>query len=201
MLPTKSNLIKLKKTIGLSKQGQELLEKKKYILIKEKEKYILEREKLKEQYIEVYNLAFNSLRDANVDLGIRKVKAISNEIQIDNNLEIKYKTVMGVDIPITLYKEEASSIPFGLLETSISLDNAIANFRKLKETMIKIIENTTTINRLEFAIQKVQKRSNSLKDVIIPNYEIERKSIENILDEKDREEFIRFKLIKSSYNS
>lgn len=201
MLPTKSNLIKLKKTIGLSKQGQELLEKKKYILIKEKEKYILEREKLKEQYIEVYNLAFNSLRDANVDLGIRKVKAISNEIQIDNNLEIKYKTVMGVDIPITLYKEEASSIPFGLLETSISLDNAIANFRKLKETMIKIIENITTINRLEFAIQKVQKRSNSLKDVIIPNYEIERKSIENILDEKDREEFIRLKLIKSSYNS
>ncbi len=201
MLPTKSNLIKLKKTIGLSKQGQELLEKKKYILIKEKEKYILEREKLKEQYIEVYNLAFNSLRDANVDLGIRKVKAISNEIQIDNNLEIKYKTVMGVDIPITLYKEEASSIPFGLLETSISLDNAIANFRKLKETMIKIVETTTTINRLEFAIQKVQKRSNSLKDVIIPNYEIERKSIENILDEKDREEFIRLKLIKSSYNS
>ncbi len=201
MLPTKSNLIKLKKTIGLSKQGQELLEKKKYILIKEKEKYILEREKLKEQCIEVYNLAFNSLRDANVDLGIRKVKAISNEIQIDNNLEIKYKTVMGVDIPITLYKEEASSIPFGLLETSISLDNAIANFRKLKETMIKIVENTTTINRLEFAIQKVQKRSNSLKDVIIPNYEIERKSIENILDEKDREEFIRLKLIKSSYNS
>ena len=201
MLPTKSNLIKLKKTIGLSKQGQELLEKKKYILIKEKEKYILEREKLKEQCIEVYNLAFNSLRDANVDLGIRKVKAISNEIQIDNNLEIKYKTVMGVDIPITLYKEEASSIPFGLLETSISLDNAIANFRKLKETMIKIVETTTTINRLEFAIQKVQKRSNSLKDVIIPNYEIERKSIENILDEKDREEFIRLKLIKSSYNS
>ena len=156
---------------------------------------------MKEQCIEVYNLAFNSLRDANVDLGIRKVKAISNEIQIDNNLEIKYKTVMGVDIPITLYKEEASSIPFGLLETSISLDNAIANFRKLKETMIKIVENTTTINRLEFAIQKVQKRSNSLKDVIIPNYEIERKSIENILDEKDREEFIRLKLIKSSYNS
>ena len=152
MLPTKSNLIKLKKTIGLSKQGQELLEKKKYILIKEKEKYILEREKLKEQYIEVYNLAFNSLRDANVDLGIRKVKAISN-------------------------------------------------FRKLKYIMIKIIENTTTINRLEFAIQKVQKRFNSLKDVIIPNYEIERKSIENILDEKDREEFIRLKLIKSSYNS
>ena len=39
ILPTKSNLIKLKKTITLSKQGQELLEKKKYILIKEKEKY------------------------------------------------------------------------------------------------------------------------------------------------------------------
>ena len=40
ILPTKSNLIKLKKTIILAKQGQELLEKKKYILMKEVEKYM-----------------------------------------------------------------------------------------------------------------------------------------------------------------
>ena len=54
ILPTKSNLIKLKKTITLSKQGQELLEKKKYILIKEKEKYYSKKKKIEENFNEQY---------------------------------------------------------------------------------------------------------------------------------------------------
>ena len=197
MLPTKSNLINLKKTIGLSKQGQELLEKKKFILIKEREKYIIEGKKIQEQFKKQFNLAFNSLKNANVDLGIRKVKAISNEIQIDNNLEIRYKTIMGVDIPITSYIDEKNiSLPFGLLETSISLDDSINDFNKLKRIIIKLAENNNIVNRLNIAIDKVQKRANSLRDVIIPNYEREKKIIEDILDERDREEFIKLKMIK-----
>ena len=39
-LPTKTNLLKIKDSIKLSKQGRELLERKRLILMKEKEKYI-----------------------------------------------------------------------------------------------------------------------------------------------------------------
>ncbi len=197
LLPTKSNLIKLKKTIALSKQGQELLEKKKYILENEKEKYISQKKELEETFHKQYEKAFLALQNANVDMGINKVNMISHTIEIDNQLDIKYKTIMGVEIPLISYTSSSNpDLTFGLLGTTISIDEAIVEFQKIKKIMVDLARLEITISRLDSAIEKVQKRSNSLKDIIIPNYEKDEKRIQDILEERDREEFVRMKMIK-----
>ena len=198
LLPTKSNLIKLKKTIALSKQGQELLEKKKYILENEKEKYISQKKELEETFHKQYEKAFLALQNANVDMGINKVNMISHTIEIDNQLDIKYKTIMGVEIPLISYTSSSNpDLTFGLLGTTISIDEAIVEFQKIKKIMVDLARLEITISRLDSAIEKVQKRSNSLKDIIIPNYEKDEKRIQDILEERDREEFVRMKMIKN----
>ena len=197
ILPTKSNLIKLKKTIALSKQGQELLEKKKYILLKEKEKYDSEKKKIEQEYKLQKEKAFKLLQNANVDLGINNVSIIAYNIEIDNEIDIKYKTVMGVEIPEIAYNYDSKpNINFGLLDTTISVDEAIIAFKKLKILLVNLTRLEIIIKRLNNAIEKVQKRSNSLKDIIIPNYEKYEKHIQEILEERDREEFTRMKMIK-----
>ena len=134
LLPTKSNLIKLKKTIALSKQGQKLLEKKKYILENEKEKYISQKKELEETFHKQYEKAFLALQNANVDMGINKVNMISHTIEIDNQLDIKYKTIMGVEIPLISYTSSSNpDLTFGLLGTTISIDEAIVEFQKIKK--------------------------------------------------------------------
>ncbi len=199
ILPTKSNLIKLKKTIILAKQGQELLEKKKYILMKEVEKYISKRVQIEDEFKEQYEKAFYMLQNANVDIGINKVSSIAHKIGVDETLDIKYKTVMGVEIPIVDYKQrEKPELTFGLLGTTINLDEAIIEFQKLKKILIDLAEIEVTVKRLNDSIVKVQKRSNSLKDIVIPNYEKQEKRIQETLDERDREEFTRMKMIKKS---
>lgn len=199
ILPTKSNLIKLKKTIILAKQGQELLEKKKYILMKEVEKYISKRVQIEDEFKEQYEKAFYMLQNANVDIGINKVSSIAHNIGVDETLDIKYKTVMGVEIPIVDYKQrEKPKLTFGLLGTTINLDEAIIEFQKLKKILIDLAEIEVTVKRLNDSIVKVQKRSNSLKDIVIPNYEKQEKRIQETLDERDREEFTRMKMIKKS---
>lgn len=199
ILPTKSNLIKLKKTIILAKQGQELLEKKKYILMKEVEKYISKRVQIEDEFKEQYEKAFYMLQNANVDIGINKVSSIAHNIGVDETLDIKYKTVMGVEIPIVDYKQrEKPELTFGLLGTTINLDEAIIEFQKLKKILIDLAEIEVTVKRLNDSIVKVQKRSNSLKDIVIPNYEKQEKRIQETLDESDREEFTRMKMIKKS---
>lgn len=198
ILPTKSNLIKLKKTIALSKQGQELLEKKKYILLKEKEKYDSEKKKIEQEYKLQKEKAFKLLQNANVDLGINNVSIIAYNIEIDNEIDIKYKTVMGVEIPEIAYNYDSKpNINFGLLDTTISVDEAIIAFKKLKILLVNLTKLEIIIKRLNNAIEKVQKRSNSLKDIIIPNYEKYEKHIQEILEERDREEFTRMKMIKN----
>ena len=198
ILPTKSNLIKLEKTISLSKQGQELLEKKKYILLKEKEKYDSEKKKIEQEYKLQKEKAFKLLQNANVDLGINNVSIIAYNIEIDNEIDIKYKTVMGVEIPEIAYNYDSKpNINFGLLDTTISVDEAIIAFKKLKILLVNLTKLEIIIKRLNNAIEKVQKRSNSLKDIIIPNYEKYEKHIQEILEERDREEFTRMKMIKN----
>ena len=192
-------LIKLKKTIILAKQGQELLEKKKYILMKEVEKYISKRVQIEDEFKEQYEKAFYMLQNANVDIGINKVSSIAHNIGVDETLDIKYKTVMGVEIPIVDYKQrEKPELTFGLLGTTINLDEAIIEFQKLKKILIDLAEIEVTVKRLNDSIVKVQKRSNSLKDIVIPNYEKQEKRIQETLDERDREEFTRMKMIKKS---
>ena len=54
--------------------------------------------------------------------------------------------------------------------------------------------------RLANAIRKTQRRANALKNIIIPNFEVTVKFITEALEEKEREEFSRLKVIKAKAN-
>lgn len=75
-------------------------------------------------------------------------------------------------------------------------DEAKAAFEKVKELSIQLsgIENAAI--RLAANIKKTQKRANALKNITIPKYEALTKDIQNALEEKEREEFTRLKVIK-----
>ncbi len=195
-LPTKTNLMKIQASIRLSKQGQELLEKKKYILIVEKERYLKQKENLEQEVNQIRERAFFLLQEANVDIGIDSVYDIARGIPIDDSIDIKYKTVMGVEIPSILYQNTKPKLNYGLYGTTISVDEAILEFNKLKNALIQLAGLENTIERLENSIDKVQKRSNALKDIIIPQNEKIANEIQTTLDEREREDFARLKILK-----
>ena len=57
-----------------------------------------------------------------------------------------------------------------------------------------MVENSAY--RLAASIRKTQKRANALKNITIPMYQALVTDITNALEEKDREEFTRLKIIK-----
>lgn len=57
-----------------------------------------------------------------------------------------------------------------------------------------MVENSAY--RLAANIKKTQKRANALKNITIPTYKSLVHDITNALEEKDREEFTRLKVIK-----
>ena len=59
---------------------------------------------------------------------------------------------------------------------------------------LSMIENAAY--RLATNIKKTQKRANALKNITIPTYTTLVSSISNALEEKEREEFTRLKVIK-----
>ena len=90
---------------------------------------------------------------------------------------------------------------YGFFNTSSSIDEAIFEFNKLQEKLIEyaILENT--IYRLKKEIIKVRKRSNALENIIIPRDENILKQIADELEERDREEFSRLKVVKKNLNN
>ncbi|HJJ04737.1 MAG TPA: V-type ATP synthase subunit D [Clostridiaceae bacterium] len=195
-LPTKNNLIKLKSFINQSKEGKKLLEQKKLILQREMDKYIKERKELKKRGENLLKEAFESLKNANVDIGIERVADIANGIEKDDSLDIKYISVMGVEIPSVVIGEKEQKINFGLYETTVAMDEAIVKFQEVKEYLVNFAQIETTITRLKASIEKVERRINALEQVIIPRDEKIAKKISDILDETEMEEFARLKIVK-----
>lgn len=195
-LPTKNNLMKIKGKLKLSSQGQELLEKKKIILEMEKEKHKKNLQEKRENLEKLFNEGINKIKIASIDIGLEELKDISEEVDFKQKIDIKYKTVMGVEIPSIIYEKQNKKTMIGLYNTNIQLDEAIEIFTKIKIEIIELAEIENTILRINKAIEKVKKRSNALKDIIIPEEKQQIKTIESILEEREREEFSRLKVIK-----
>lgn len=195
VVPTKGNLISLKKSYELSKVGFELMDKKRNILIKELMALIKKASEVQNKIDFTYNQAYKALQKANITLGI--CKEISETVPIDNSLKVSYRSVMGVEIPIVSIDEtQKLDFPFGIYTSDSMLDEAYNKFIEVKKLNANLSEIENSIYRLADTISKTQKRANSLKNIVIPNFQRNIKYISDALDEKDREDFSRLKVIK-----
>ena len=116
--------------------------------------------------------------------------------------ECPYKSVMHPgDITIADYWGIEKAAPEFDDNKGVSLvlinnktgDNA---FEKVKELSIRLSMVENAAIRLAANIKKTQKRANALQNITIPMYENLVYTISNALEEKEREEFTRLKVIK-----
>lgn len=197
MVPTKGNLIIAKNTLALSKTGYGLLDKKRNILIREMMNLIDAAKALQSKIESTFTNAYSALEQANIDIGIETVEKIGYAMNVEDSLEIKFRSVMGVEIPIVVLDEQPIKPDYGMKNTGSAFDEAVVSFVKVKYLTRQLAQIETSVYRLADSIKKTQKRANALKNIMIPRYEEETKNIQNALDEKEREEFSRLKVIKS----
>ena len=195
--PTKGNLIATKKTFSLSKLGFDLLDRKRNILVREMMALIDRAEEIQNEIDSTYSKAFMTLRKANIALGI--CDELSQAVPVEDSINLSFRSVMGVEIPIVQFKEQDNTdIPFGLYGSNSDLDKAYSCFREVRRLTANLAEVETSVYLLAGAIKKTQKRANALKNIMIPKFEDMIKSITDALEEKEREEFSRLKVIKKN---
>ncbi|MEG1886933.1 MAG: V-type ATP synthase subunit D [Oscillospiraceae bacterium] len=196
VFPTKGNLLKIKKSLALAKVGFDLLDRKRSILVRETMALIDNASKIQDLIDESYRTAYKALQSANIRLGI--VEDIANSIPIDDGLSISSRSVMGVQIPTVELESRPLKNYFGFHRTSVELDEAYVMFDNVKKLTAGLAEIENSVYRLAEGIRKTQKRANALKNIIIPTFEWQVKDITAALEEKEREEFSRLKVIKKN---
>ena len=194
--PTKGNLILAKNSLALARQGYELMDKKRNILIREMMDLIDKASDIQSQIDTTFRTAYAALQKANVRLGIHVVDEISHSVPVENSIRIKTRSIMGTEIPLVESDESPSMPTYAYYGTSQALDEAKAAFDKVKQLTIQLSMIENSAYRLATNIKKTQKRANALKNITIPTYEVLTKSIQEALEEKEREEYTRLKVIK-----
>ena len=196
LFPTKSNLMLAKNSLRLSKQGYYLLDKKRNVLIREMMELIERAKTVQASIDETFSNAYRVLASANIMMGSDNVDNISHSVPVDNSLNLTVRSVMGVEIPHLTAESESGMCPYGIFRTSSALDEAYTAFEKVKTLTVELAEVESAVYRLAVSIKKTQKRANALKNIMIPKYEQITKDIQSALEEKEREDFSRLKVIK-----
>ena len=194
--PTKGNLILAKNSLALALQGFDLMDKKRNILVRELMDLIEEAKGIQSQIDQTFRSAYTALQKANMEIGINTVQTISYTVPIEDTIRIKTRSIMGTEIPLVQFEPDGEIPTYAFYNTKESLDAARQAFEKVKELTIRLSMVENSAYRLAANIIKTQKRANALKNITIPHYEQLTKDITNALEEKEREEFTRLKVIK-----
>ena len=195
VLPTKGNLMATKRSRALAQTGYELMDRKRNILIREMMSLMETAKEVQEQIDTVFTEAYASLQTANIKLGI--CDRFAEAVDVDESLEVQYRSVMGVELPHIPDRSAPVRPEYGFASTSSELDECYLKFHKVKELVRQLAEVETSIYRLATAIKKTQKRANALKNIVIPGFNDTIRFITEALEEKEREEFTRLKVIKA----
>jgi V/A-type H+-transporting ATPase subunit D len=108
---------------------------------------------------------------------------------------------MGVKVPHIEQKRVARPLMgrgYSIVGTSITIDETAAAFEAQAEAIIQLAESELRLTRLASEIQRTSRRLNALDHLLIPRLESERDFIQMTLDEHERSDHFRLKLVKHS---
>ena len=195
--PTKANLMKAKNQLSLIRGGYDILDKKRKALIGQYNAKINQRNELSKLVNAYIKNVKKNIKKAIVTTGEDRLKSIALSVPLDESISLKEKKFMQTKIFEIDFGAKKLDLSYSLNLTNSLFDEALLSLNDLKEKVYKLAELDTTIKNLDTEIKKTSKKVNSLEKVQIPNYETIIKSISGQIEEREREEFSKTKIIKN----
>jgi V/A-type H+-transporting ATPase subunit D len=115
-------------------------------------------------------------------------------------LEIGRRNIMSVNVPVYTYKtrndDKADIYPYGYLQTSGELDDALTALSEVFRELLELAQIEKSMQLLAQEIEKTRRRVNALEYVMIPQLEETIRYITMKLDENERGNLTRLMKVK-----
>ena len=197
--PTKANLLKSKDALDFSKKGFSLLDKKRTVLIREVMGLVDKANEIQKLVEEKFEEGYRALQVVNMTIGINNVQEIALSIPKDESFEILYRSIMGLEVPTVEYEKKEDHPTYSFYRTNPAMDIAAKKFLEIKYLIYELAEIENAVYKIAMEIKKTGKRANALDKIQIPRYEEAVKYIQDVLEEKEREDFFRLKKVKDRF--
>ncbi|MDI9371317.1 MAG: V-type ATP synthase subunit D [Synergistaceae bacterium] len=194
--PTRGNAVRIASSLRLAEKGRGLLEQKRTILLMELTGRIREARELQESLERVFADAYFSLQMAGLSLGIDNVEELAYSAPESDDFKIRLRSVMGVEIPRVDPVDRPPELCYSFLGTSGVLDAAYSRAREVLSLIARLAEVETSVYRLATQIRRTLRRVNALEKVVVPTQRAALAWIASVLEENDREDFIRMKMAR-----
>jgi len=197
--PTRSELLQVKKKIILASTGYKLLKKKRDGLIIEFFNILKKARNVRAELTVEYVAALDKINIARVLDSDIQIKSAAMSINQAPVVELHTKNIMGVKIPTIVSGEVKKSIferGYGFLTATAKIDEAAEAYESVVEKIITAAETEITLKRLLKEIERTKRKVNALEQITIPNLNADASYIRFRLEEMERENFSRLKMLK-----
>jgi V/A-type H+/Na+-transporting ATPase subunit D len=196
VVPTKTNLLRLKRDLVFAQEGYELLDQKRQILVAELLSMMDKTIATQEQMEKTIAIAFDALRKALLSAGRQNLVRVAPAVNFKAEAEVHFRKVMGVSLPqVTVTTDDAAPY-FSPGETSVWTEEAVARFKDTLLEIGKLAELRISLVRLSEEVRKTMRRVNALEKIAIPTTIETIKYIQDSLEESERGMIATLKQVK-----
>ena len=198
--PTRQELLRLKKRKSLAEGIADILQKDLETLIITLIDFRKKAHIARDQLYEKMDQAYSSFFEAEMKTGSITTKEISLSAP-PIEFEIETSTTKGVlGLPFSIFKlvSETSKTQsrFDISETPVQLEDASSTIGKAMNFIVKLAELTATIRDILELISIKRRQINRIRFKIIPQLESTIKYVELILEEIERQDAIRVRVLQ-----
>jgi len=195
--PTKSSLFAVKDQLSIAREGFELLEQKREILVTELMRMVEEVKLLEREMDKRLESAYGTLKRMFIGVGRQTAKEISTGIRFEYEVREKQGKLMGIPLPTLDFAMPKMDLKYSFMSTYSSCDKTMIEFFELLKLIARMAEIRTMVWRLAKEVRKTQRRVNALEKIVIPDVLETKNFIEGVLEEREREVFFVQKILKS----
>ena len=197
MPPTRSNFLRVTAVLERAQMGAEMLERKRQILVMELMGRVEDARKAQAAVQDAMAGAWKALQQAATRHGVERLVRESGGIREAGRLRVRSRAVMGVDVPEVTFQPEDQPMPFGFAAGAAGADEVLGCFRAALEPIARLAEVENAVLRLAREVRRTQRRVNALEKTFIPNYDETLKFIADCLEEREREDLVIMKKVKT----
>jgi V/A-type H+-transporting ATPase subunit D len=196
---TRMDLLARKAQIALASQGRDLLEQKRTALLKEFLRTADTALERSDALNSTAAIARQALARAEAMAGAESLRSAALASRSAFQINVSTANVMGVRVPHIEQKQIARSMlerGYSIVGESISVDETASAFELEVEAIIQLAETELRLTRLGDEIQRTSRRLNALDHFVIPRLKAECDFIQMSLDERERADHFRLKMVK-----
>jgi V/A-type H+/Na+-transporting ATPase subunit D len=195
--PTKSNLIGLKEQLAVAREGYDLLEQKREILVMELMRLVEEVKLMEESMSRASASAYASLKRTLLSVGRDRAAEIASGVDYSFAFAERTTTVAGIALPSLELKPVQRRLQYSFGNSYADCDETMIEFLSFLAMAARMASLRTMVWRLAKEVKKTQRRVNALEKMVIPDTEETKRYIEGVLEERERESFFVQKMLKA----